>query len=103
MLHLALAKNPWQIGNEKWGEIQKRVVNEFGTHISARGIKDRIDLLFEQYKSQQLKSRTGTVEEKSERGRLPESINVIVEEEKAAINILLAFSTLPIHYKFLEY
>ncbi|KAJ6647937.1 hypothetical protein Bhyg_03162 [Pseudolycoriella hygida] len=63
LLRAALCKNPWQTA-----------------------IKSRINLLLQQYRTQGLQSKTGTEEEKSTRGGLLESIDLIIQEESAAIN-----------------
>lgn len=88
LLRTALIKNPWQTGSEKWTNVKEIVQKAYNHEVSVRGLKTRVSLLLKQYRSQQLQCKTGTEEEKSFRGRLLESIDLIVVEESSAINYM---------------
>lgn len=64
---------------------------EYNVTLTNRTVEGRADLLLHYFKSQQLKSRTGTEEQETERGKLLSEIDAIIEEEKAAsqINVYL--------------
>lgn len=89
LLKLALTKNPWQTGDQKWETIREIMEAQCQSTMTERCIKNRVNLLLRQYRTQQLQCKTGTEQEISDRGRLLESIDMIVQEENAAININL--------------
>lgn len=90
LLSTSLCKNLWQTGSHKWKVIQTVLRDAFSHDISIRGIKDRIELLPKQFRSQHLQSKTGTEGEKSCRGSLLETIDLIVQEENSAINFVFS-------------
>lgn len=83
--------NPWQNDSKKWDEVKTLMEIEYNVTLTNRTVEGRVDLLLQYFKSQQLKSRTGTEEQETERGKLLSEIDAIIEEEKAAsqINVYL--------------
>ncbi|KAJ6642615.1 hypothetical protein Bhyg_07568 [Pseudolycoriella hygida] len=86
LLRADLCKNPWQTGNNKWAAVKEVFKKKFNETVTIRAIKSRINILLQQYRTQGLQSKTVTEEEKSTRGGLLESIDLIIQEESAAIN-----------------
>jgi len=78
--------NPWQLGGDKWSEVSSSLSTAFGYQIAERTGKDGILLLVKKFSNQELSTRTGTEEEKSERGALLETVVSLIEEERSEIN-----------------
>lgn len=57
------------------------MANRRPKNLRSKQLKERVDLLLDKIKKQELNSSTGTEEEQTERGRLLKAIEVIVEEE----------------------
>lgn len=87
LLRLALCENPWQTGHDKWNHVVKMMEMEYHTNITTRTVSGRINLLRENFRKQQLQSKTGTEEQETERGRLLLDIEAIISEEDAAVEI----------------
>jgi len=54
MLSSALQHNPWQLGGDKWKSVKEDLKEYCNGKISVRSIQDRIKLLIEQYKKEEL-------------------------------------------------
>ncbi|CAG7822802.1 unnamed protein product, partial [Allacma fusca] len=80
LLRTAIALNPWQLGDDKWTQVAKELNEMFKYDVTPRTTKDRVDRLVIQLKQQELKSKTGTEEQQTERGELIQQIIAIVEE-----------------------
>ncbi len=87
LLRLALCANPWQTGSDRWNDVVKLMEMEYHTRLTMRTVSGRINLLRENFKKQQLRSKTGTEEQETERGRLLLDIEAIISEEDAAVEI----------------